>query len=42
MVSERALGRGRDGSETSGPRVPGPDGGRDQACGPRAKYVTYV
>jgi hypothetical protein len=34
MVSERALGRERDDSETSGPRAPGPDGGRDQACGP--------
>jgi hypothetical protein len=36
------VGRGRDDSETSGPRVSGPDGGRDQACGPRARYATYV
>ena len=36
------VGRGRDDSETPGRWVPGPDGGRDWACGPRARYVTYV
>jgi hypothetical protein len=40
--TERALGRGRDDSEISGPLVSGPDGERDQACGPRARYVIYV
>ncbi len=29
MVSKRVLGRGRDDSETSGPRVSGSDVGRD-------------